>query len=173
MNNDDLLNRYLDNELGIDELQTIKNEIEKDGMILARLKALRAVDNSLRQIKSENAPAGFTERVMKAIADSSIKVKSKVSYFFLSMISILAVGIISIFVLSVRILGIQEGGGESKPLPQYIKEYFGKNSGIWESILKNNTVMLIGSMAALLLLLSLYFTIEAHKNFKNRLNNIS
>jgi len=48
----------------------------------ARLKALRAVDNRLRQIKSENAPAGFTERVMKAIADSSIKVKSKVSYFF-------------------------------------------------------------------------------------------
>ena len=88
---DEILNKYIDGELEPFELAEVKNEIERNDETLARLKALRLVDNSLKQMEIEYAPVNFSEKVMKAISDASKAVKPKISYFFVTIIALFSI----------------------------------------------------------------------------------
>jgi len=173
MNNitDEILNKYIDGELEPFELAEVKNEIEKNDEALARLKALRLVDNSLKQMEVEQAPINLSEKVMKAISNASKAVKPKISYFFVTIISLFSVGVLGVIVAAFR--SIDNGNGQSTVTPYMdkTKDVIGKNLIEFQNFFSNKNVLLVVSVLTLILLITVYLTFEAHKNFKNKLNH--
>jgi len=170
---DEILNKYIDGELDVNELAEVKNELGKDDEALARLKALRAVDESLRKIEVESAPNNFTERIMQTLAAKSKAVKPKISYFFVSIVSIFSLGVIAIMIAAVRSLDKETGQSAIDPFIDKAKEFVGKNLNSFHSFFSNQNVLLVVSTLTLILLVTAYFTFESHRNFKNKLNSIT
>lgn len=170
---DEILNKYIDDELESFELAEVKNEIEKNDEALARLKALRLVDNSLKQMEIEYAPVNFSEKVMKAIFNASKTVKPKVSYFFVTILSIFSIGVLGVIVAAFN--SIEDGNGQSTMAPYMdkAKEVIGKNLIEFQNFFSNKNVLLVVSVLTLILLITVYLTFEAHKNFKNKLDHYS
>jgi len=168
---DEILNKYIDGELEPFELAEVKNEIRMNDEVLARLKALRLVDNSLKQMEVEHAPANFSERVMKAISDASKTVKPKISYFFVTIITFFSVAVLGVIIAAFR--SIEDGNGQSTMAPYMdkAKEVIGKNLTAFQTFFSNQNVLLVVSILTLILLITVYLTFEAHKNFKNKLNS--
>ena len=53
------------------------------------------------------------------------------------------------------------------------KEVIGKNLIEFQNFFSNKNVLLVVSILTLILLITVYLTFEAHKNFKNKLNSYS
>jgi len=170
---DEILNKYIDSELEPFELTEVKNEIEKNDEVLARLKALRLVDSSLKQMEVELAPANFSEKVMTAISNASKAVKPKISYFFVTIISLFSIAVLGVIVAAFK--SIDDGNGQSTiaPYMDKAKELIGKNLTAFQTFFSNQNVLLVVSILTLILLITVYLTFEAHKNFKNKLNSYS
>jgi len=170
---DEILNKYIDGELEPSELAEVKNEIEKNDAALARLKALRLVDSSLKQMEVEQAPVNFTEKVMRAISNASKAVKPKVSYFFVTIISLFSIAVFGVVVAAFK--SIEGGNGQSTAAPYFdkAKEVIGRNLIEFQNFFSNKNVLLVVSVLTLILLVTVYLTFEAHKNFKNKLKSIS
>lgn len=170
---DEILNKYIDGELESFELAEVKNEIEKNDEVLARLKALRLVDSSLKQMEVEYAPVNFSEKVMKAISNASKAVKPKISYFFVTIISLFSIGVLGVIVAAFK--SIDDGNGQPSMAPYVdkVKALIGKNLVEFQNFFSNKNVLLVVSALTLVLLVTVYLTFEAHKNFKNKLNSYS
>jgi len=170
---DEILNKYIDGELEPFELAEVKNEIEKNDEALARLKALLLVDSSLKQMEVEQAPISITEKVMKAISSASKAVKPKVSYFFVTIITLFSIGVLGIIVAAFK--PIDNGNDQLTAVP-YVdkaKELIGKNLIEFQNFFSNKNVLLVVSILTLILLITAYLTFEAHKSFKNKLKSIT
>jgi len=170
---DEILNRYIDGELDSYELAEIKDELVKDDQALARLQALRMVDNSLRQMEVVSAPLNFTDKVMNAIAVAKKAVKPKINYFFVSIISIFSIGVLAVLIAAFRAAEKESGPSTIVPYADKVKEMISKNLISFQNIFANPNVALVISVLSLILLITAYFTIEAHKNFIKKLNSIS
>lgn len=170
---DEILNRYIDGELDASELAEVKIELEKDDILLSRLRALRAVDNSLRQIEIEHAPDNITEKVMKAISETAKAVKPRVNYFFAVMISIFSIGVIAVLIAAVRISEINAGQSHFNSYADKFKNVIGKNIISIQGFFSNPGVVLTISVLSLILLIFAYYAFESHKNFTKKLNSIS
>ncbi len=170
---DETLNKYIDGELEPFELAEVKNEIERNDETLARLKALRLVDNSLKQMEVDIAPVNFSEKVMKAIFNASKAVKPKISYFFVTIITLFSIAVFGVIVAAFK--SIDDGNGQSTMAPYMdkAKEVIGKNLIEFQNFFANKNVLLGVSILTLILLITVYLTFEAHKNFKNKLNRYS
>lgn len=170
---DEQLNKYIDGELESAELDEIKSNLLEDENSLTHLKSLRAVHESLKQIETDHAPDGFTERVMKLIASQVKTVKRKVSYFFVAMISLLTIGIVAIISSSLVVSPTDSSSAVSSQILNNVKEAADKNLVVLQKFFSDTNVLLVMSILSLILLFGAYFTVDAHKNFKNKLNNIS
>lgn len=175
MNNitDEILNKYIDGELDPFEIAEMKNEIENNVEIVVRLKALRLVDSSLKQMEVEQAPVNFSEKVMEAISNATKAVKPKISYFFITIISLFSTGVLAVIVAAFRSI---ENGNDQSTMAPYMdkaKEVIGKNLIEFQNFFSNKNVLLVVSVLTLILLITVYLTFEAHKNFKNKLDHYS
>ena len=170
---DEQLNKYVDGELDSSELDEVNSELQKNEGSLAHLKSLRVVHESLKLMETNHAPDGFTERLMNLIASKTKAVKHKVSYFFISVIGLLSVGIIAV-VSSVMITRpVDTGISVSSQLINNAKVAADKNLVLLQKFFSDSNVVLVMSILSLILLFGAYFSADAHKNFKNKLNNIS
>ena len=169
---DEILNKYIDNELDQSELAKVKSELEYNEEVITRLRALRAVDNSLNQIEIESAPLGFTEKIMKTLAEKSKVAKPKVSYFFVAVFSVFIIGIIVVLVAAFRMSNNGKNILPNVPTFNYIKDFVGKRVYTLQTFFSDQNVLLVVSIFTLLLFVTVYFTFESHKNFKNKLNNV-
>lgn len=170
---DELLNKYIDGELDSSELDEVRTELQKDETAVAQLKSLRMVDNTLKQIETVHVPEGFTERIMKLIAAKTKAVKPKVSYFFISVISLLLVGIAVVLASVILIHSTDANISVSSQLLNNAKASAEKNFALLQKFFSDSNVMLVMSVLSLILLIGAYLTLEAHKNFKNKLNSFS
>lgn len=170
---DEILNKYIDGELDHFELKNAQNELEKDDNAIVRLQALRMVDNSLRQMEVEQTSVNFTDKVMKAIAATKSVVKPRINYFFISIVSIFSVGVLAVLVAVFRSSGNENGPSALTPYADRFKELVGKNLTSLQGIFADPNMMLVISVFSLILLITAYFTFEAHKNFTKKLDSIS
>ena len=175
MNNitDEILNKYIDGELDPFEIAEMKNEIENNAETIARLKALRLVDSSLKQMEVEPAPANFSEKVMKAISNVSKTVKPKISYFFVTIISLFSIGVLAVIIAAFRSIDNENGESTVTSYLEKAKGVIGKNLIEFQNFFANKNVLLVVSILTLILLVTVYLTFDAHKNFKNKLKSIS
>jgi len=170
---DEILNKYIDGELDPFEIAEIKNEIDNNVKVIARLKALRLVDSSLKQIEIEYAPVNFSEKVMKAISSASNVVKPKISYFFVTIISLFSIGVLTVIIAAFRSIDNESGQSTVAPYIDKAKGVIGKNLIEFQNFFANKNVLLVVSVLTLILLITVYLTFEAHKSFKNKLDHYS
>ena len=175
MNNitDEILNKYIDGELDLSEVEVVKNALEKDDRTVARLQALRMVDSSLRQMEVEHTSGNFTDNVMKAISAAKKAVKPKINYFFISIISIFSLGVIAVFFAAIQSYQKDNSPSAITPYADKVKQMFSQNLNAVQSIFSNPGVILVISVLSLILLITAFFTFESHKNFTKKLNSIS
>ncbi len=169
---DEILNRYIDGELDPSELKNLQNELNNDADALARLQALRIVDLSLRSLEVEKTSDVFTEKVMKVLAETRRVAKPRINYFFISIISIFSIGILAVLVAAFRSTENGSGSSTLTPYADRFRELIGKNINSLQSIFADPNVMLVISVFSLILLVTVYFTFEAHKSFTKKLNSI-
>jgi hypothetical protein len=169
---DEILNDYIDNQLDTAALREVNESLLSDEEGLKKLKSLKVVDQSLTDIEVYPAPEGFTKRVMNKILAHSKTVVPKISYFFVTVLSFLSVGIISVVVTAY--LMAEKTAAESNKLSvldtalKFIKE----NIPVIQKFFSNQNILTIGMFLTMILLISGYFMLESHKNFKNKLNNL-
>lgn len=168
---DELLNKYIDNELSEAELKELTEILENDIDAQLRLKALHLTEEILRKIEISPAPENFTHKFMSKISISHSSVKDKVSYFYIGMISFFALAIAGI--LGFSISRIEFGSSNLTGDNQYIqktRELFSGGLGYINSLLGNDSILLVGIGLTFVLLVSGYYILENHKNFKEKLN---
>ncbi|MCX6170434.1 MAG: hypothetical protein NTX65_13895 [Ignavibacteriales bacterium] len=170
---DEILNKYIDGELDSSEVEMVKNEMEKDAKLIAKLQALRMVDNSLHQMEVEHTSGNFTDNVMKAIAAAKKAVKPSVNYFFITIISIFSLGVVAVLIAAFQAYKKNNSPSAIAPYADKAKELFNQNLTALQSIFSNPSVILVISVLSLVLLVTAYFTFESHKNFTKKLNSIS
>ncbi|MBI9070644.1 MAG: hypothetical protein JEY94_03560 [Melioribacteraceae bacterium] len=167
---DDLLNRYIDNDLSSSELKEFKSLMESDSEILNKLKALEVVDNTLHKMEVTKAPDGFTAKVMAKISETvpSIKVANNKSFFIIlsSFIIMLFAG----FGASMLFLSPSKIELENFSLSEKMHEFLpSKIPSLNLSVLTDNGLMISAIFACVLIVFGI-FIYDSHKNFKKKIN---
>ncbi len=168
---DELLNKFIDNELSEVELKELTEILKNDIDVQLRLKALHLTEEILRRIEISPAPENFTNKFMSKISFSTSAVKDKISYFYIGMISLFASAIAG--TLGYSIYQIESSTSNLIGNNQYIQktmEIFSGGLGNINSLLGNDNIIQVGTGLIFVLLVSGYFILENHKNFKKKLN---
>lgn len=171
--NNELLNDYIDNLLDTSKIKEVNNLINEDEETLKHLKALKSVDESLHHLEVTPAPPGFTERVMKLIISRSKSTVKSINYYFISVLGFFSIAIISVIVYAYKITDVKTDTSEKVNILDTATNFIKDNLPNWKSLFSNNNVIMLGMVLTIILLLSGYFMFESHKNFKNKLQNIS
>ena len=79
---DELLNKYLDNELNSNEISLLNEHLRECDECLTRLKGLKVVDHQLKKLDISHVRADFTEMIMRKINQTTVKFAPKKFYFF-------------------------------------------------------------------------------------------
>ncbi len=169
--NDELLNKYIDNDFNSQELEEINSALQLDPNLVKHLKAYKVVDQSLKAIEVEKAPDEITDKVMKLVFASVKNVKPKARAFIASVSSIFALIIIVTFSFAVSMIPKNMKTVDVTPITNSVKQQLNSALGTVNQFFSNSTVMIIGAFISLLLLTFVYYTLESHKNFKNKLNS--
>jgi len=169
---DDLLNKYIDNEISQSELEEMQFLL-KDESNVKKLKALQLVNTSLKKLESYSAPEAFTLKAMAALSNKFSKAKSKTNHYAEYLLSVLGL-IIAATVLF--ILFSADWSSTDNSTSQQITKAMDvvKNNvpGIL-SFFKNKSVMTLGLSLSMIFLIIAYYSVEAHKSFKKRISKLT
>jgi low affinity Fe/Cu permease len=169
---DEILNDYIDNQLNSEALEEFNNIISSDEEALVKLKALKMVDQSLNSIEVYHAPEGFTQRVMNKIFVKSKAALPNIKRFFISVVGLFTIAIISVMIAAYSAADTAEGGIKLNFLDT-AKKFVEENGPSVLKFFSNQNILMIGLALTMILLISGFFLLESHKNFKNKLNKIS
>ena len=172
-NIDNLLNEYIDGELNSREIEELENLISGNEEVLNKLKGIKAVDSHLREMEIMPAPENITEKIWTKIS-GSISTSLPKSYFLHGVVGLFSVSLIGMFVF---FFSYFSGSGQEykvaentvNAVNEFINNFFGKLS----SYVSGVDIMLVVSVVILIIMLSLYFLFESHREFRKKLNSIS
>jgi len=168
---DEMLNDYIDNQLDATSINELKENIGADSESLNKLKAIRIVDESLRNLEVFEAPPNFTNKVMNIIHKNTSAVKSKVNMFFAGIVSVFGIIIAAVFITSIVIIAKINPPTGNYNFIENIDDFLKKNVGIINGMFNNNQFLLAGGLVAVIVLLSTLIILDSHKNFKNKLKS--
>lgn len=167
---DEILNRYIDNELSQAELKMVREQLQNSEEDRKRLLTLQLLHSNLKNMKGELVSSDFTDTLMKKIIKKS-KARKEQRFFVFSIASIfviIALGIIG-YIMSLifavpsttgsTITGTQETVTVLQNLIVPIKDFLGKIN-----------ISMIGSVFSLGLLISIYFIFDLVKHTKGNLS---
>ena len=167
---DEILNRYIDNELSQAELKMVRDQLQNSEEDRKRLLTLQLLHSNLKNMKDDPVSSNFTDTLMKRIIKKS-KAKKEQRFFVFSIASvfvIIALGIIG-YVMSLifaappttgsTVTGTKETVTVLENLIVPIKNVLGKMN-----------ISMIGSIFSLGLLISIYFIFDMVKHTKGNLS---
>ncbi len=166
--NNDLINKFLDDELSEKELRDIESKIVEDDFFDRDFTAAKMLDENLGKLNFHSAPAGFTEKFMLNLRYS----KSRKDSF---IVNISIVTFIIGIILSIAALFIF-GNGDTNSL-NFMPEVGNLFNNIEINLpeinvsLPGKTIRYVMLSLALLISFGGYYLYENHKLFKQRLNN--
>ena len=167
---DDLINKYIDNELDSAELTEFTELIGDDEETVKNLKAMKIVDQSLRKIEFENSPSDITYKVMLKIA--SAKKAKRSNLFFWFVISVFLIGIATATFYTIQNYQPGTDSIKTEKAVDTVKNFIGDKTKSFDSILKGIDIKLIGTILTLLFAVTGYFIVETHRSFKNKLKSL-
>lgn len=163
--NEELLNKYIDNELSSEELKTFNESINSDPEAIQKIKAVKLVESTIAKSEITQAPMGFTDKLMMSINTSAKAVKED-NKFFKMIISIFAVLIVGIFATTFATVSWGNVGFTDK-----IKEFVdGVSFDGAVSFLQNENFLMLCGGIIIMLGFSALLIFESHKSFKHKLN---
>jgi cytochrome b subunit of formate dehydrogenase len=165
--NDELLNKYLDDELNREEKDLVKTAIENSSEVKRRFEALLKAHNLLNSIEEESPSIDFTKLVMNKLNKRSVIARQQ-KYFLFSILSLLGLIIAGItgYALYQVISSIQPVQSSeivtnySKDIGDYVSNLFGQ---------KNLTIF--GSVLSFIMLISGYFLYDYQKHSKKNFSH--
>jgi hypothetical protein len=166
--NDDILNRYIDNELNSSEESELKLLLASSPELQKRLDTLIIIDYNLKKVQAENPSDRFTYNVMAKIRKNSAKFRSQ-NYFIIFIAGI-------IFLLCIAVVAYayitSVNSGSQIPLSLDIIENSGNTIERFTRILSNifnpEYFSLVGSLISVTVLISGYFFFESHRRVMKR-----
>jgi cytochrome b subunit of formate dehydrogenase len=165
--NDELLNKYLDDELNREEKDLVKTAIENSLEVKERYEALLKAHNLFKSIEEESPSTDFTKLVMNKLNKRSA-IDQQQKYFLLSILSLLGLIIVGItgYALYQVISAIQPIQSSeivttySKDLGDYISNLFGQKN-----------LSIFGSVLSFIMLISGYFLYDYQKHSKKNFSH--
>ncbi len=164
---DDMMNEYIDNLLSTGQINELIEYLTTDNNAYKKLKALRLVDEILKELEVYKAPVNFTEKIMHLITTKSIKIQQGVKRFTVTIISFL---ILLCVLFCAATIYFKESS--TTQLESSLNEFIAKGIFYAEKFMNNNLFLLITSSVLLCLLSAFYIIYEAHINLKNKLKRI-
>jgi len=168
---DELLNKYIDNELSAAEIQELKNHLSSNSDEVEKLKALKLADNVLRQMEFETAPQNFTEKMMERL-NVKYSPQNNKNYFIKIVFALFGIGFFGITFFGISNMSDSNSDGNGS----LIDTVFDKLDKIIPSFsfsVSSETLMLIVSILVLVTLIATYIIVNSHKVFKNNIENLS
>jgi hypothetical protein len=171
MNYNELLNKYIDNELDTNELNQVEELVKSEKNFSSQLSIHKYVHETLYQVPLKKAPSNITEMIMRKIA-GKISDKYKKNYLFRFVIATLtSILILTLFIFFYFLgdLEIFKSASEISfnysnnilPSISYLKDMF--NSDIFKTIT---------GLLGFVILLLFYFNYNTHKQLKDTLNKL-
>lgn len=165
--NDELLNKYLDDELDSEEKSFVKTAISDSIEVKKRYEELLKTHNLLQSMEEDSPSINFTKLIMKRLSNRTSTVQQQ-KYFLFSILSLFGLIILGItgFVLYQIISSIQPVESKevvttySKGIGDYISNLFGQKN-----------IHIFGSILSLIMFVSGYFLFEYQKNSKKNFSH--
>ncbi len=172
-NIDNLLNEYIDGNLDSRAIEELESVISGDEGVLNKLKGLKAVDSHLREMETIPAPENTTEKIWEKIS-GSISGNLPKSYFLHGMVGLFSVSLIGMIVFFFTYFSGSgreyiEAENTVNAVNTFVNNFFEKFSSYVASV----DIMLLVSVVILVIMLSLYYLFESHKEFRKKLNSIT
>ncbi|HEX2866679.1 MAG TPA: hypothetical protein VHO03_06535 [Ignavibacteriales bacterium] len=173
---DEVLNKYIDNELESRELSELNEHLKFCTQCLSRLKALRIVDQQLKRMDTFHVSADFTQNLMKRIEKISFHYTPKKSYFFRFVVAsflILTGAILIAAFLTVKASAPQAVSAEPAWYKAVLETASAKFSDIlsgYSSLFSGRSFSILGSGLAFIILVSIYIVYESFKGVKGRIH---
>lgn len=168
--NEEILNKYIDNELSGKELSDLNEHIKICDKCLNTLKAHKLADTHLRKMEVHNPSADFTERLMQKVHLTVRPFKPRKSYFIRFIFSTILLCSLAVVIVAFANLPVNSDQGIS--YNEYIVEEVTNFFTEYKKILTGTNASIIGAVLSFSLLISAYFIYESHKSFKNRLDKL-
>lgn len=164
---DELLNRFLDNELSIEEKNLVKSEIEKSTDVKKRYETLLITHSLLKNIQSDSTTIDFSKMVIQKISKRGV-IESQQKRFLLVILSLLVVVILGIvgYVFYQIFSSIQLSDSNetistySNTIGDYFSTLFGKKN-----------LSILGSFLSFIMLVSGYFMYDYQKHSKKNFSH--
>ena len=159
--NDEMLNKFVDNELNEEEAKMIKNAIENSPELKLKYSSLLQTDTILYDLKSESVSSDFTKKIMQKIQRQKVLAKQQKYFLFavLSLFGIIALGIVGFIFYQIIASSTPQSNQivttYSKDVGDYFSDLFGKKN-----------ISIFGSVLSFIMLVSGYFFYEYQKNSK-------
>lgn len=166
---DDILNKYIDNEISGEELNQLNGHLQSCNECLNRLKALRVVDRQLKRIDTYTLPDSFTHMMMQKITATAYHFRPQKNYFFRFVTGtfiflIFAVLGLLVYMMPDNIFTSQGPSWYENMLDGVVNTFIH-----YFSYLKNRDASLIGSVLTVILLISGLFIYDSHRQLKNKI----
>lgn len=164
--NDDLLNKYIDNELDKETMMMIKSKLESSAKDMMKYKALLSVHNELLRMAVEEVSPDFTSKLMLKI-QRSLKSKREQNFFIVSVLSLfflICIGIIG-YLLSNYIFTAEPN---SSDVVLQLTEHSENFISLLHNLFSKGNISIIGSIFSFILFISGYFFFESFKQSKQR-----
>ncbi len=164
-NYDDLYNKFIDNDLTNEERKKIEVLLKTDKNFSLALKAHKFVHNTLFEIPIIRAPFDITSKVMEQILND-ISEKYKNNYFFRVIVVVFFV----LFLITILVfLQSKNNVQQSTEFFEMIKPYIQSFVQQIKILLQSNLIKPLGSLFSLIVFLILYFTVNEHKKFREKI----
>lgn len=173
---DEVLNKYIDNELEAPELSELNEHLKFCAECLSRLKALRIVDQQLKRMETFHVSADFTQNMMKRIEKYSFHYTPKKSYFFRFVVAsflVLTAAILIAAILTIRASAPSAATSEPawyRAVLDMISVKFSAILSGYSSIFSERNFSILGSGLAFIILVSIYIVYESFKGVKGRIH---
>jgi hypothetical protein len=162
--NDNILNKYIDDELDSSLAQQIKIQLESSPEDMNKYKALLFIHNELRRLPVDDVSPNFTANLMLKI-QRSLKSKKEQNLFVISILSfffLISLGIIG-YLLANYIFTAEPGSSDAiTQLTQRSEDFV----TLLRNFFSKGNVSIIGSIFSFVILISGYFFYESVKHSK-------
>jgi anti-sigma factor RsiW len=165
--NDELLNKYLDDELNREEKDFVKTAIENSPELKKKYAALLEAHSLLKNIEPDSPSTNFTKLVMKKIS-SKTSTSRQQKYFLFSILSIFGLIMLGITGYAFfQIISSMQASESTEAVTTYSKsvgDYFSNLFG-------QKNLSIFGSILSFIMLVSGYFLFEFQKQSKKKFSH--
>jgi hypothetical protein len=171
MKNDDLLNKYIDNELSRDELDEVEELVKTNNKFRSHLSVHKYLHETLYQLPIKNAPLNITEIIMNKIS-GSINKKYKKNYLFRFVIAVLTSILVLTLFMFFYFLGDLELFKNASEISMNYSDKILPSISYMNEIFNSNVFKTVTGILGFVVLLLFYFNYNSHKQVKDMLTKL-